>query len=83
MSCDIALAFALPLQLHVSYSHQLQLTEMQLRLAAELHRPVSLHCVRAYGHLRDMFDRWVAICRLGKLGSGACWMSQSCSAHCV
>ncbi|GAX75168.1 hypothetical protein CEUSTIGMA_g2612.t1 [Chlamydomonas eustigma] len=41
-------------KLQVSYQHQLQLTELHLRLAAELKRPVSMHCVRAYGHLHDM-----------------------------
>ena len=40
-------------QLKVSFSHQLALTEFHLRLAAELHRPVSMHCVRAYGERRS------------------------------
>ena len=39
----------LPCQLRVSLAHQLALTEHHLRLAAELRRPVSMHCVRAYG----------------------------------
>lgn len=46
-----------------SWSHQLALTELHLRLAAELQRPTSLHCVQGYGHLMDMIRR---------LGPGAC-----------
>ncbi|KAK3278418.1 hypothetical protein CYMTET_13641 [Cymbomonas tetramitiformis] len=38
-------------------SHQLELTERQLSLAAEYNRPASLHCVRAYGHLQDLFRK--------------------------
>eukprot|EP00854_Cymbomonas_tetramitiformis_P016523 gene16523-19618_t len=40
-------------------SHQLELTERQLSLAAEYNRPASLHCVRAYGHLQDLFREWL------------------------
>eukprot|EP00892_Ulva_mutabilis_P003913 jgi/Ulvmu1/1894/UM012_0052.1 len=36
-----------------SYSHQWSLFEDQMAIAAEHRRPVSLHCVQAYGHLRD------------------------------
>lgn len=38
-------------------SHQLALTERQLAIAAAAGRPVSLHCVRGYGHLADIFRR--------------------------
>jgi len=47
----------------VSLQHQLQLTERHLRIAAEHRRPVSMHCVRGYGHLHDLLRR---------LGPGAC-----------
>jgi TatD DNase family protein len=40
-------------QLRVSLSHQMALTELHLGLAAELHRPVSMHCVRAYGETQN------------------------------
>jgi TatD DNase family protein len=36
-------------------AHQWALFEEQVALAAELQRPVSVHCVRAYGHMRDFF----------------------------
>lgn len=35
------------------YGHQWELFDLQMELAARYHRPVSLHCVRAYGHLQD------------------------------
>jgi len=38
-----------------SFEHQMSLTQMHLRLAAELRRPVSMHCVRSYGHMQQMF----------------------------
>jgi hypothetical protein len=44
-------------QAHVRLDHQLNLFSRQLALAAELGRPVSLHCVRAHGHLQDLFER--------------------------
>jgi TatD DNase family protein len=28
---------------------------LQIGLAAELQRPVSIHCVKGYGHLLDLF----------------------------
>lgn len=34
-------------------SLQREVFEEQLKLAQELHRPVSVHCVRAFGHVRD------------------------------
>ncbi|KAF9929807.1 hypothetical protein FBU30_001181 [Linnemannia zychae] len=36
-----------------SIQHQLDVVREQLKLAAELNRPVSLHCVQAYGHWHD------------------------------
>ena len=45
----MCIASALALQLRVRLDHQLALTESHLKLAAELRRPVSMHCVRAYG----------------------------------
>ncbi len=45
------------LQLQVSFEHQLKLTEHHLRLAAEMRRPVSMHCVRAHGHLLELLNR--------------------------
>jgi hypothetical protein len=33
----------------------MELVRHHMALAAELQRPVSLHCVRAYGHLADYF----------------------------
>ncbi|EFJ49275.1 hypothetical protein VOLCADRAFT_90028 [Volvox carteri f. nagariensis] len=44
-------------RLQPSWSHQLALTELHLRLASELGRPASLHCVQGYGHLQDMMRR--------------------------
>ncbi|GLC39209.1 hypothetical protein PLESTM_000864100 [Pleodorina starrii] len=44
-------------RLQPSWSHQLALTELHLRLASELRRPASLHCVQGYGHLQDMLRR--------------------------
>ncbi|GIL44870.1 hypothetical protein Vafri_2330 [Volvox africanus] len=41
-------------RLQPAWSHQLALTEMHLRLASELGRPASLHCVQGYGALQDM-----------------------------
>lgn len=41
-------------RLTTKLSHQLELTSRQLRLAGELRRPVSMHCVRGYGHLADL-----------------------------
>ncbi|KAI8467797.1 MAG: hypothetical protein J3K34DRAFT_370036 [Monoraphidium minutum] len=41
----------------VRFDHQLALLEEQLGLAAELGRPVSVHCVRGYGHLLQLFQR--------------------------
>eukprot|EP00955_Chlamydomonas_euryale_P098936 365184-Chlamydomonas_euryale.AAC.6 len=41
-------------QATVSLSHQLALVEMHLSLAVELQRPVSMHCVRAYGHMTEL-----------------------------
>lgn len=37
------------------YQHQLALTKHHLRVAAEMHRAVSMHCVRCYGHLLELF----------------------------
>ncbi|KIZ06047.1 TatD DNase family protein [Monoraphidium neglectum] len=39
----------------VRFDHQLALLREQLALAAELSRPVSIHCVRGYGHLLQLF----------------------------
>jgi Tat protein secretion system quality control protein TatD with DNase activity len=39
----------------VRFDHQLALLREQLALAAELRRPVSVHCVRGYGHLLALF----------------------------
>lgn len=39
----------------VKWEHQLALLREQLELAAELGRPVSVHCVRGYGHLLQLF----------------------------
>ncbi|KAF9294902.1 hypothetical protein BGZ88_003120 [Linnemannia elongata] len=36
-----------------SIQHQLDIVREQLKLAAELDRPVSFHCVQAYGHWHD------------------------------
>ncbi|GLI64939.1 hypothetical protein VaNZ11_008340 [Volvox africanus] len=41
-------------RLQPAWSHQLALTEMHLKLASELGRPASLHCVQGYGALQDM-----------------------------
>ncbi|GIM00902.1 hypothetical protein Vretimale_5797 [Volvox reticuliferus] len=41
-------------RLQPAWAHQLALTEMHLRLASELGRPASLHCVQGYGALQDM-----------------------------
>ena len=38
----------------VRFDHQLALLREQLALAAELRRPVSVHCVRGYGHLLQL-----------------------------
>lgn len=38
-----------------AFSHQMDLFKQQLHIAAELGRPVSIHCVRAYGHLLQTF----------------------------
>lgn len=35
---------------------EVQAFEAQFKLAAELQRPVSFHCVRAFGHVMDMFQ---------------------------
>lgn len=45
---------SLPPQYRVKFDHQLALCDYHLRLAAELDRPVSMHCVRAYGPLLDL-----------------------------
>lgn len=39
-------------RLQPGWDHQLALTEAHLALAAELRRPVSMHCVQGYGHLQ-------------------------------
>ena len=39
-----------------SLAHQLELLRLQVGLAAELQRPVSVHCVRGYGHLLQLFS---------------------------
>ncbi|KAG2493508.1 hypothetical protein HYH03_008324 [Edaphochlamys debaryana] len=44
-------------RLKPSFAHQLALTEAHLALAAELGRPVSMHCVQSYGHLQDLLRR--------------------------
>ncbi|PNW70377.1 hypothetical protein CHLRE_17g717200v5 [Chlamydomonas reinhardtii] len=44
-------------RLQPGWDHQLALTEAHLALAAELRRPVSMHCVQGYGHLQDMLRR--------------------------
>ncbi|KXZ50968.1 hypothetical protein GPECTOR_14g211 [Gonium pectorale] len=44
-------------RLQPSWQHQLALTEAHLRLAAELGRPASLHCVQGYGHLQELLRR--------------------------
>eukprot|EP00879_Flechtneria_rotunda_P013455 GHRR01014049.1.p1 GENE.GHRR01014049.1~~GHRR01014049.1.p1 ORF type:complete len:410 (+),score=116.67 GHRR01014049.1:85-1314(+) len=40
-----------------SFNHQLELLERQVALAAEFQRPVSIHCVRGYGHLLQFFQQ--------------------------
>jgi Tat protein secretion system quality control protein TatD with DNase activity len=47
---DVGVRYVMP-----GYQHQLALTRHHLQLAAELQRPVSVHCVRCYGHLYDLF----------------------------
>lgn len=39
----------------VRFDHQMALLRQQLAVAAELGRPVSIHCVRGYGHLLQLF----------------------------
>lgn len=41
-------------RVQTKFEHQLELTRRHLLLAAELGKPVSMHCVRAFGHLQDM-----------------------------
>lgn len=38
----------------VDYENQLKCFELQLDIATELHRPVAVHCVRAFGDVFDM-----------------------------
>lgn len=42
-------------KVQTKFEHQLALTERHIRVAAEFRRPVSMHCVRGYGHLQDLF----------------------------
>ena len=44
------------------YQHQLALTRHHLRLAADMQRAVSMHCVRCYGHLLDLFRYAACLC---------------------
>ncbi len=44
-------------RLLVSLSDQVDATIRQLKIAAEFQRPVTLHCVRAYGTLFETIDR--------------------------
>lgn len=37
--------------------HQLELLHKQVAIAAEYKRPVSMHCVRAYGHMLELFSK--------------------------
>lgn len=37
------------------YNHQMALLRLQLNVAVQLQRPVSIHCVRSYGHLLELF----------------------------
>eukprot|EP00775_Hariotina_reticulata_P009067 gene9067-9237_t len=39
-----------------SLQHQLALLQIQIAIAAEFNRPVSVHCVRGYGHLLQLFS---------------------------
>lgn len=39
-----------------SLQHQMELLRMQVAVAAEFMRPVSVHCVKGYGHLLDFFS---------------------------
>eukprot|EP00201_Polytomella_parva_P020836 CAMPEP_0175042572 /NCGR_PEP_ID=MMETSP0052_2-20121109/2654_1 /TAXON_ID=51329 ORGANISM="Polytomella parva, Strain SAG 63-3" /NCGR_SAMPLE_ID=MMETSP0052_2 /ASSEMBLY_ACC=CAM_ASM_000194 /LENGTH=477 /DNA_ID=CAMNT_0016305431 /DNA_START=294 /DNA_END=1724 /DNA_ORIENTATION=+ len=43
------------IRLRTSPAHQEDLVRRQLALASRLNRPVSVHCVRAYGKLYDIF----------------------------
>ena len=43
-----------------NYSHQLHLFGWQLRLAEEMHKPVVIHCVRAYNDLLTLRRRYNA-----------------------
>lgn len=38
-----------------SLAHQMELLKLQVAVAAEFQRPVSVHCVKGYGHLLDFF----------------------------
>ncbi|KAG2449891.1 hypothetical protein HYH02_005413 [Chlamydomonas schloesseri] len=59
-------------RLQPGWEHQLALTEAHLRLAAELGRPVSMHCVQGYGHLQvgagGRAGGWDMLRRLGPAG---------------
>lgn len=46
-----------PTQVHTSIEHQLAILDIQCRLARELNRGVSLHCVQGQGHLFDYLKR--------------------------
>jgi len=41
----------------VDFQEQMEVFESQLRLAEDLRRPVSVHCVRAFGAVHDMLRR--------------------------
>ncbi|TPX39750.1 hypothetical protein SeMB42_g06271 [Synchytrium endobioticum] len=45
-------------KLKINANHQCKIFEEQLRIAGRLKRPVSCHCVRAHGHMIDMFKKF-------------------------
>jgi TatD DNase family protein len=44
-----------------NFEHQTALVRHHLQLAAELNRPVSMHCVRCYGFLEQLFRYRVSV----------------------
>ncbi|KAJ8659731.1 hypothetical protein O0I10_004713 [Lichtheimia ornata] len=46
-----------PTSVQCTIEHQLQVLELQLQLAKELNRPMSVHCVQAQGHLLALLQK--------------------------